>query len=312
MYQKEYPKVSAFIAVYQQVDFIREAIDSVLIQDYPNLEIIIGDDGSTDGTQEILKDYQQKYPTLIKLILSKENTGITANCNRIFKECTGKYIAFLAGDDIWLPGKIRTQVDYMENHPECSICYHNLEVFDNDSGSKIGNFNNSLNPPRTGKADVLIRHGCFNGAVANMVRRSNCPDYGFDQRIPIASDWLFWIEILLDDGEIHYIDKVLGRYRVRKGSASNQKTEKILNNFVDHLNTLNILLVKKPVYYKDIFFRMFEIYNTLSVYDTKNKPIYKTICTSSKPIYKTICTSRKFFFLANAFAKLRQLMGFKR
>lgn len=297
MYKKELPKVSVFIAVYQQVDFIREAINSVLIQDYPNLEIIIGDDGSTDGTQGILIEYQQKYPELFKLILSKENTGITANSNRIFKECTGKYIAFLAGDDAWLSGKIRTQVDFMENHPKCSICYHNLEVFDNDSGSIIGNFNNSYNPPRTGKADVLIRYGCFNGAVANMVRSSSCPD-GFDQRIPIASDWLFWIETLLDDSEIHYIDKVLGRYRVRKDSASNQKTEKILNNFVDHLNTLNILLVKNPVYYKDIFFRMFEIYKTLSVYDTRNKSIYKTIYSS-----------RKLFFFA---AILRQLIWFKR
>lgn len=297
----KFPKVSVLMTVYQQRDFVVEAIESVLNQDYPNMELIIGDDGSTDGTQDILITYQKKYYHIIKLVLSDNNAGITSNCNKVFKECTGEYIAFQAGDDIWLPGKLDAQVTYMEKHRECSICYHNLEMFDNDSGYIIGNFNNPHNPPRNGKADELIRNGCFNGAIANMVRRSSCPHYGFDQRIPIASDWLFWIETLLDDGEIQYIDKVLGRYRIRKDSASNKTTEKILDNFVDHLNTLNILLVKKPIYYNDIFFRMFEIYNTLSVHDPKNRSIYKTIYSS-----------RKLFSLANAFAKLRLLIGSKR
>lgn len=290
---ERFPKVSVLMTTYQQREYVAEAVDSVLLQDYPNWELIIGDDGSTDGTQDVLNSYQKKYKNRVKLIPAKSHAGITANCNRVFRECSGDFIAFQAGDDIWLPGKMTAQVAYMQDHPECSICYHNLEAFDNDTGATIGNFNNAQNPPRAGKIDTLIRYGCFNGAIANLVRRSKCPSYGFDERIPIASDWLFWIEALMDNGEIHYIDRVFGRYRIRRDSASNRKTEHILDNFVDHLNSLNILLIKKPVYYRDIFFRMFEIYSTLSI-----------VSPSNSSIYKSIYYSRRLFFLANTLARL--------
>lgn len=268
-----FPLVSVFLAVYQQKDYIREAVTSVLQQDYPNMEIVLGDDGSTDGTQEILKEYRDKHPDIIKLVLVEQNTGITANCNRIFKECTGKYIAFQAGDDVWLPGKIRTQVDYMEAHPECAICYHNLEIFDSATGKTIRHFNGKKGGyPYEGHVDVSIRHGCFNGAVSNMVRRSECPSGGFDSRTPRASDWLFWIETLMGGGEIHYIDLVLGKYRRHQNNATNPKN--IIHNYIDHLNILNILLIAYPVYHEEIMSRKSDIFKILAKIDKDNREVY--------------------------------------
>lgn len=274
---KENPKVSVFMAVYQQKDFIRESLDSVLMQNYPNMEIIIGDDGSTDGTQEILKDYQAWYPQTIKLIPSPSNTGITANSNRIFRECCGKYIAFQAGDDIWLPGKITEQVSYMEQHPECSICYHNLDVFDSVSGKSSGNFNNSSNIPRQGGVEVSIRYGCFNGAVSNMVRREQAPSHGFDTRIPVASDWLFWVETLLGGGEIHYINQIFGRYRIHENSSSSIASRKIINNLIDHLNSCMIILANHPRYVDDVFFQQSRIFEILGTVDHTNRQLYRSI-----------------------------------
>jgi len=263
--KKVIPKVSVFMAVYQQKDFICEALDSVLMQNYPNMEVVIGDDGSTDGTQEILKQYELKYPKLIRLILAKENTGITANCNRILKECTGQYIAFMAGDDIWLHGKIQTQVDYLESHPRCSICYHNLDVFDSDSGKTLRYFNGpEANFPHEGTVEVAVKYGTFNGAISNMVRRSDCPPHGFDSSVSMASDWLFWVDILLNGGEIHYLKKVLARYR-RHGNNITQLTQ--LRNYREHLQSANIVLKKKPKMIREILYRKANIYNMLKHLD---------------------------------------------
>lgn len=279
MNEQSYPKVSVFLAVYQQQDYIRAAVDSVLAQDYPNFEIIIGDDGSTDGTPEILKDYQSRYPQVIQLILAPVNTGITGNSNRIYSQCDGKYLAFQAGDDIWLPGKISAQVAYMEEHPECSLCYHNLETFDSDSGTVLRLFNDASNPPRQGGAAVAIRYGCFNGAVANMVRRAAAPTHGFDPRLPIASDWLFWVESLLGGGEIHYMDEVFGRYRNHEKNTSSSTSRKIINNLIDHLNSGMIILANHPRYAEDVFFSQARIFQVLGNLDPPHKRLFQRIST---------------------------------
>ena len=119
------PLVSVAIITFNHKPFIRDCIESVLSQDYENMEIVIADDASSDGAQEIIRQYQEKYPHKIKAKLSQKNHGTTKNANWAHFNCKGKYITFLAGDDLCLPGKIRKQVEYMEAHPECSISYHN-------------------------------------------------------------------------------------------------------------------------------------------------------------------------------------------
>ncbi len=286
--RKLIPKVSVSMAVFQQKSFIREALDSVLIQNYPNMEVIIGDDCSTDGTQEILKEYARKYPELIRLILAKENTGITGNCNRILKGCTGQYIAFMAGDDIWLPGKIQAQVDYLESHPRCSICYHNMEVFDSDSGEPLYYFNGrEANHPYEGKAEFAVQYGTFNGAISNMVRRADCPPHGFDSRVSAASDWLFWVNILLNGGEIHYLDRVFARYRKHKNNIT-QLTQ--LRNYREHLKSANIILKNKPGMIKEVLFRKADIYNVLMQLDGNKyrRMMWSTYRKLNARIYKIL------------------------
>lgn len=267
MNSAKFPKVSVFIVTYQQKDFIDEAISSALNQEYPNLEIIIGDDGSTDGTQDVLKEYASKYPALIKLVLSSENTGITKNCNRVLKACTGDYIAFLPGDDIWLPDKITTQVNFMEAHPECAISYHNVEIFNSDTGEILGLYNGpGATYPYEGTVDVAVKHGTFNGALSCMVRHSDCPAHGFDERVPVASDWLFWIEVLLNGGQIRYIDEVLGKYRRHTNNVT--ESSQLLKNFKDHLKSLDYILKREPLLRKEVFFRRKAIFKYLVTIDT--------------------------------------------
>jgi len=206
------PLVSVGIVTFNHKRFIRECIDSVLAQDYERMELVIGDDGSTDGTQEILREYQAKYPHIITLILSRNNQGLTKNCNLVHRRCSGTYVAWVDGDDVVLPGKIGMQVDYMESHPECTISYHNSLIFESDTGKILG-YHHNRGSARQGDVKTMFIYGNFNGGSACMIRKEKAPKHGFDERIPTSSDWLYWIETLANGGEIHYIDNVLCRYR---------------------------------------------------------------------------------------------------
>ena len=132
------PAVSVSIITYNQRDLIGRAIDSVLDQrvnfDY---EIIIGDDCSDDGTQEILRDYARRYPDKIQLILHprryrREVPGRTNNTTNLLN-CRGKYTAMLDGDDYWTdPDKLQRQYDRMEAQPELSMCLHDAQMVYDD------------------------------------------------------------------------------------------------------------------------------------------------------------------------------------
>jgi len=135
------PKVSCWIVAYNQVEYVREAIDSVLTQhvDFP-IEIIIGDDDSNDGTREVLIEYAEKYPSLIRLFLHcRENNipihGGTPNPNfqgvYNWHQCRGEYIATLECDDYWTdPEKLKKQVRFLDENPAHMGVCTNFSVVD--------------------------------------------------------------------------------------------------------------------------------------------------------------------------------------
>ena len=272
---KTMPLVSVAIITYNQKDFLKEAIQSVLTQDYEPIEIVIGDDCSTDGTQEMLFQYQQKYPTKFILKFSSKNAGITSNSNTVHFACTGKYIAWLGGDDLMLPQKISKQVAFMELQPAYNLVYHNLDIFDSYTNSHIRNYNNHKNS-YTGELTQLIKHGTFNGACSTMVRRSASPVYGFDERIPVASDWLYWIEHLANGGKIGYINEVLGKYRRHNKNVSNHNSELAPQGYIDTIETCKILLQRYPGYKKIINYRLSILHRDLRKYNYR-KNLLKSI-----------------------------------
>lgn len=253
------PLVSVAIITYNQKGFITEAIESCLMQDYRPIEIVIGDDGSIDGTQVLLKEYQAKYPEIIKLELSEKNIGITNNANRVHFACTGKYIAWLGGDDVMLQSKLQKQVDFMEANPNYNLVYHNLDVFESTGKKHLYYFNNKKNC-HTGDIKVLIKYGTFNGACATMVRLSAAPKYGHVATLPVAADWLFWIEHLANGGLVGYINEVLGRYRRHAGNVTHISSNGASQGYLDTLETCNIVAKKYPQYHKEVKYRYSEVY----------------------------------------------------
>jgi glycosyltransferase involved in cell wall biosynthesis len=140
------PLVSIKMITYNHAPLIAQAIEGVLQQktNFP-FELIIGEDCSTDGTREIVFEYQKKHPDIIRVITSEKNVGMNKNGLRVIKACKGKYIAFCEGDDYWHnPDKLQKQVDYIESHPECGLVYSSYDMYDIRSKKKKKDFLNDL------------------------------------------------------------------------------------------------------------------------------------------------------------------------
>jgi glycosyltransferase involved in cell wall biosynthesis len=221
------PKVSVIVPIYNQVSFIRETVESVLAQDHQNIELVLSDDGSTDGTSEVLREYAAREPERVKMVASDENTGIAGAFNRALDAHRGDYIAWLGGDDVMLPDKLSRQVAALKMHPEAIGCCHDAEVFDSDSGRAYGRFTevyNGRRGVRDGGVELLLDPGYMMLPSTMMVRSSAVGDLRFDQRIRVSNDWLFDIE-LFQRGLIIGMDDVLARYRRHQSNVTSQVSD---------------------------------------------------------------------------------------
>ena len=153
-------KVSVSVTAYNHEKYIAQAIDSILMQEVDfEYEIIIGEDYSADNTRNIVIDFQRRYPDKIKLILPQENLGYGGN--KIFDQTLqvsrGEYVALLDGDDYWTsPHKLRKQVDFLDSHPECSMCFHNAQVFYEDGSREPWNLNTVKQKERQRHCHIFV------------------------------------------------------------------------------------------------------------------------------------------------------------
>lgn len=126
--------VSVCMITYNHEAFISEAIDCVMMQqtNFP-IELVIGEDCSTDHTRKICLEYKEKYPDKIRLLLPESNLGMMNNFLQTLRACTGKYIALCEGDDYWTdPYKLQKQVDFLGANEDYSICFHSVRINQDD------------------------------------------------------------------------------------------------------------------------------------------------------------------------------------
>lgn len=166
------PLVSTCIMTYQHQPYIRQAIDSVLAQECSfATEIIVCDDGSTDGTQEICQSYQSMYPDTFKLLKADANCGIAATASRLFMAARGRYIAICEGDDFWLDsGKLQKQVSFMEAHPEYTLTASNSRLISSE-GLTLEETRRSANPLRLNQ---FLKYNFLGKNTASIVFRKDC------------------------------------------------------------------------------------------------------------------------------------------
>ncbi len=182
------PKVSVIIPTYNRLPMLKEAIQSVLDQDFEDFELIVVDDGSTDKTSEEMK----RYVGRVKLIQNPENRGVSFARNRGILQSRGKYIAFLDSDDLWVKGKLRIQVSFLDENPHYPICYTD-EIWIR-KGKRV-------NPMKKhSKYSGWIFEKCLPLCIISpssaMMRRSLFSKVGlFDEALPVCEDYDFWLRV---------------------------------------------------------------------------------------------------------------------
>lgn len=216
----ETPQVSIGIITYNHGQFITECLDSIRLQTYPNIELVISDDGSKDDTADVIRHYALQYPDFkFRFVAQPQNLGISKNSNFVFDQTDGEYFACFAGDDIMMPQKIERQVKALQNNLQASFCYSDCEWFHSASGRTICNhFGFLQKPPRT-IADVVSDFTIPTPTM--MVRRSLVPVEKYDERLKYFSDFMMAVR-LMQVGEAIFIPDVLVKYRKHSGSIMSQ------------------------------------------------------------------------------------------
>lgn len=120
------PKVSVCVLAYNHEKYIRQCLQSIVDQEVDfDFEVIVGDDCSTDGTRMILQEFVERYPTLIKVVQNKRNSGYFKNYMNTHSMATGMYVAHCDGDDYWYPGKLKWQAGFLDNNPDVAATFSN-------------------------------------------------------------------------------------------------------------------------------------------------------------------------------------------
>jgi glycosyltransferase involved in cell wall biosynthesis len=185
--QSAKPLVSVIIPTFNRAWCLAEAVDSVLAQEFGDFELIVVDDGSTDGTFSLLAGYGDAIR-----VLRRENQGVSAARNAGIAAARGVLIAFLDSDDLWLPGKLRHQVAFFASHPEALICQ--TEELWVRNGRRVNP--GKRHRKRSGMIFEASLDLCLVSPSAVMVRRELFERVGlFDERLPACEDYDLWLRV---------------------------------------------------------------------------------------------------------------------
>ncbi|MBS1665946.1 MAG: glycosyltransferase [Bacteroidetes bacterium] len=223
--------VSVCVFTFNYEKYLAQALDSILWQqaDFP-IEIIIGDDCSTDSTREIAKQYQVRYPDRFVLSFNEQNIGGTRNWIHTINQARGKYVALLDGDDYFTdPLKLQKQVALMETDPQSVLCFHAVEeLYDNVQGmDELIRFENKIYTIQ----DFLSR-GWFIRTGTTMFRNGMLPktppDWVYD--FPYRYDTIMHVFLGMQ-GHALYIDEVMSVWRKHEKGMSRQLMANMVRNF---------------------------------------------------------------------------------
>jgi len=206
-------KVSVIVPVYNLQEYVESCINGLATQKTNfDFEIIVIDDCSTDNSWQLLQNLKQQYPDILNIYRNEKNQGIARTMALLVKKVQGKYVVYLDGDDIALQGKLQRQADYLDTHKNCSMVYHEMDVFDSETDQSLSRFvkdfyNYHYIPQHAGIED-LIRYSGFLHIGSVMLR--NHPDLvntaDLHNKYILDYPWLVLNQCYLK-GNIDFIDQ---------------------------------------------------------------------------------------------------------
>lgn len=226
------PLVSVCTITYNHEKYIAEAIDSFLMQETDfHFEIVIDDDCSTDNNAQIIKEYADKFPNIIKVNLREKNVGMMANFIANMKRTQGKYIALCEGDDYWTDSlKLQVQVDFLEKNEDYVYCFHDIDLYIDTEKKFIKNRSSHHNEKFKGDTyypeRILSSRFSFNTLslmFRNIVTIPSC-----FSKLPYGDKSLE--KLFAFYGKGYFIDKSRGVYRVHQNSVTHTVSYKAFDS----------------------------------------------------------------------------------
>lgn len=246
------PVVSVTVATYQHVDYIKECLDGILMQETSFLyEVIIGEDGSIDGTQEICKEYAERYPDKIRLFIRDRNlsqykgeNGEITRFNGIWNRMSsrGKYIAWCEGDDYWVdPLKLQKQVEFLEKHLSYGLIYSRVNCFSQAKNKIVRTFGEK----RITTKDLLLRGNAI-PTLSVVFRKDLYVEYLKEiqpnERQWKMGDYPIWLWIS-HKASVKFQDEVTGVYRILEESASHTSSIEKRKDFICNERDIKMFFV---------------------------------------------------------------------
>lgn len=225
--------VSVIIPAFNAREYVAEAIESALAQDYPAIEVIVCDDASTDDTAQVVRRFEPR----VKLVRLENNGGIGVARNAAIAAAGGEFIATLDADDAFLPGKLSAQMRVMLEQPGVAVCHTGTELFGGDAGD--GPIVHEYRQLAQGLCfGQLVRH---NGIVISsaLLRRSMMSAQGFQTDLRGVEDYSMWLDMLFDH-EAAYLPQILTRYRRHAAQMTADKGRQLqVNSGIARLRALD-------------------------------------------------------------------------
>lgn len=229
--------VTVAVTTYNSAPFVEETLNSVLSQDWPRIELIISDDASSDDTIDRARQWLQAHGThfeKVQVLTVPSNTGVPANCNRILAAASSDFIKFIAGDDLLLPGCIRNNMHYIQQHPDAGVIFSQVQMFTdaykpaNIQGLRPAQFpENIMQATLTAADQYKLQLLCD--------RISFTPSYffnrelilsvgGYDESLKLVEDYPMWLKVTKAGHRLHYFHLPTVAYRQHSRALNNIST----------------------------------------------------------------------------------------
>ena len=293
--------VSVICIVYNHAKYIEKCIESILNQKTNfKYELLIHDDASIDGTQEILKNYQTQYPNIIKVIYEKENQyskGLKIAKTFLYPIAQGKYFAFCEGDDCWIDdNKLQMQYDFMESHKNYFLCTHACYV------NNCENPKHSYNKHTSNYSRDFSLEECFKGGGGLFATSSYFlkREVAIDMPKCFECKWMGDYQLVVYaaiKGKVYYIDKVMSQYNYmsinswsKKVYTNNTKMKQLNDDIISMLKKVDLFYENQ---YSDIINECIEKYIISTLLIDGN---YKYVKKNYKKYYQTLTCLQKMKF----------------
>lgn len=233
------PRIDVIMSVYNGENFLKEAIESILKQTYTNFKFIIVDDGSNDSSFDIINSFPDER---IEVIRNKRTEGLTRSLNKALRAGEGKYVARQDADDVSLPSRFASQVDFLEKHPEVDVLGTGIYLID-EEGNIVGERTTHPSPSRE---VFLERSEVFHGSV--MIKRDALEAVGgYNELFKYSQDYELWLR-LAKEHNVRNLQTPLYAFRIHESSVSLRKTrEQFLFEIVARKTAKNELVLDEEL-----------------------------------------------------------------